>query len=201
MSTRSVAVHSVRDLLSYVLPEEEKDWDSEKQYFQLPKGMLETPTRVVKMFEEMTRGYRTDVSSLLKTFDGVSYGGMVIVRGHKFVSLCEHHLVMFEGRATVGYIPSDDRVVGLSKLARVVDAYAYRFQVQERLTEQIADAIEKYLQPKACGVVLVARHLCMCGRGVDSPEAETITSSLKGHLLTDIAARAEFMRLADTGGV
>jgi GTP cyclohydrolase I len=167
-----------------------------EDYSDLPCGMNETPKRVVKMFQELTRGYQCNISELLKTFDGVKYGGMVIVRNHKFVSLCEHHLVMFEGYATVGYLPKGEKVTGLSKLARLVDAFAYRFQVQERMTEQIADALEEHLEPKGVGVVVTARHLCMCGRGVDSPEAETITSTFRGILLDDISARSEFLTLS-----
>ncbi len=192
--TEDTAIESIYAMLYHVLPSSEIH---EEGY--LPKSMQETPLRVVRMFKELTRGYQIPIDQLLKTFDGVDYEGLVIVRRHKFVSLCEHHLVMFEGEATVGYIPSNQKVVGLSKLARLVDAFAYRFQVQERMTTQIAESLEKYLQPKGIGVILKARHLCMCGRGVDSPEAETITSSFKGVLFDDQTARMEFLHLSNHG--
>lgn len=171
--------------------------DKNELFPELPKGMLETPGRVARMFIELTRGYHADMDQLLKTFDEPECDEMVVVRKHRFVSLCEHHLVMFEGHATVGYIPNG-RVVGLSKLARLVDAYAYRFQLQERLTRQIADTLQEKLQPKGVGVVVTARHLCMCGRGVDSPEAETVTSAVRGIFKEDALTRSEFMRLLET---
>lgn len=167
-------------------------------------GLVDTPDRVLRAFTEMTDGRSVDIDALLsRQFDGESYTGMVIVRDVDFVSLCEHHLLPFTGRATVAYIPgasyTDDeprRVVGLSKLARLVDAFAHRLQIQERMTEQIADALVQHLRPEGVGVVLRATHSCMSCRGVRKADAEMVTSSLRGVLYDKASARAEFMRLA-----
>jgi GTP cyclohydrolase I len=164
----------------------------------LPTGMIETPERVIRMFEELTRGYRVDVKSLFKVFEEET-DEMVIVRGHHFVSLCEHHLAIFEGVATVGYIPKNGRVVGLSKLARLVDCFANRFQIQERMTKQIADSLVEYLNPEGCGVVIVARHSCMSCRGVGSSTSETVTSAVRGVFKEDARAREEFLLLSQIG--
>ena len=162
----------------------------------LREGLQETPMRFVKALAEYTRGYHVDPASLLKTFeDGAEhYDQMVVVRDMPVYSLCEHHLASFFGTADVGYIP-DGKVVGLSKLARVVDAYARRLQVQERLTTQVADLLDKELQPKGVGVVLRCRHLCMEARGVSIAGAKTTTSALRGAVIEKPEARAEFLRL------
>jgi GTP cyclohydrolase IA len=156
-------------------------------------GLAETPDRFIRAFQEMTAGYQVDVPALFKTFDDTS-DEMVIVRGIEFWSLCEHHLLPFHGTMTIGYIPADGRVVGLSKLARVGLAFARRLQVQERLTNEVSGAIEEHLRPRGVGVLVRASHLCMAARGVRAP-AEMVTSSLLG-AMRDPAPRAEFLDLA-----
>lgn len=165
-------------------------------------GLLETPKRVAQAWLDWTSGYEIEEpGKLLKTFkDGAEgMGGsdeLVIVNGIELYSHCEHHMAPFFGTASVAYIPQG-KVVGLSKLARVVDAYARRFQVQERLTNQIADCIQEALEPIGVGVVIRARHFCMCSRGVAKQGSTTITSALRGALRTKPEARAEFMSLVD----
>lgn len=158
-------------------------------------GLLETPQRVLKALTEMTAGYSIDPAEVLaKTFDVGPADELVVVREIPFHSMCEHHLLSFSGNATVGYLPKD-RVVGLSKLARLVDLYARRLQVQERMTHQIADAITEHLGTETAGVVIRARHSCMACRGIQK-SAEMVTSKLTGRLRDDPAARAEFLALA-----
>jgi len=161
------------------------------------EGLLETPRRVVKAWREMTDGYAVDIPALLDTtFDGDSYDEMIVVRDVSFVSLCEHHVLPFTGSATVGYLPgADGRVVGLSKLARLVEAYARRLQVQERMTRQIADALDYHLKPAGVGVVLKASHSCMACRGVRKPGAEMVTSTLLGRFREQAPTRAEFLAM------
>lgn len=162
-------------------------------------GLQDTPKRVIKAITELTSGYAEDPAThLAVTFDD-SCDQMVVVSGIRFVSMCEHHMLPFTGTASVGYLP-DGNVVGLSKLARVVDVYARRLQVQERMTEQIADAIETHLHPGGAGVVIRAHHSCMGLRGVRKPDAIMTTSSLRGIFKDDPRARAEFLDLvrADT---
>ena len=163
------------------------------------EGLLETPDRVIKAWDFWTKGYDEDPADILKTFsDGAErYDQMVVVRDIDVWSHCEHHLAPFFGVAHVAYIP-DSKIVGLSKLARLVDCYARRLQVQERLTSQIADALVEHLMPRGVGVVLQCRHLCMESRGIQSRGAATVTSSLHGDLLAETAARAEFMSLLRT---
>lgn len=159
------------------------------------EGVAETPARVVKAFKEMTDGYGVDIELLLsKTFDVENSDEMVVVRNIEFVSLCEHHLLPFTGTATVGYLPAA-RVVGLSKIARLVDAYAHRLQIQERLTTQITTALDKHLDTLGSACLIKASHSCMGCRGVRKPNAEMITSSLTGNFRTT-EARTEFLSLA-----
>lgn len=160
-------------------------------------GLKETPARVVKAWRQWTQGYHIDPESVLKAFeDGAEkYDEMVIVKDIPVYSHCEHHLAAIFGTATVAYIP-DGRIVGLSKLSRLVDVFARRLQVQERLTNQIADALQTHLQPKGVGVVIKARHLCMESRGICKQGHQTITSALRGVLRTKPEARAEFLNLA-----
>lgn len=157
------------------------------------EGLLETPKRVIKAWGEWTSGYAVDTSKLFKDFgDGAEgYDQMILIGPIPFYSHCEHHLAAIIGEAYTAYIPNG-RVAGLSKFARLVDAYAKRLQIQERMTTQIADDIEKYLNPLGCGVVLRARHMCMESRGVCKPGATTITSALRGCFHED-ACRAEFL--------
>ena len=160
------------------------------------EGLLETPKRVVRAFEEWFGGYRIDPKELLaKTFEEAGgYDEMVVVDGIRFSSHCEHHMVPIVGHAVVAYLPNK-RVVGLSKLARVVDAFARRLQVQERMTRQIADTVQEVLQPLGVGVVVRAEHLCMTTRGVRKEESTTTTSALLGRF-REPEVRAEFMALA-----
>lgn len=161
------------------------------------KDRAETIRRVAAMWREMTAGYSVDPASLLKTFEEGAQGvdEMVVVRAIPFYSTCEHHLLPFFGTATVGYVPSG-RIVGLSKVNRLVDAFARRLQVQERLTNQIADAMQDALLPVGVGVVLNARHLCMESRGIRQQGCSTITSALRGAIRDKPEARAEFLALA-----
>lgn len=173
------------------------------------EGLKETPKRVAKMYDEIFGGYKIDAKELLnKTFaedagieeevDGINYmQGMVIVRDIAFYSHCEHHMVPFFGKAHIGYIPNK-RVVGLSKLCRVVDAYARRLQIQERMTKQIADCIQEVLDPQGVMVVVEAQHLCMKMRGIKNPCADTVTSTVRG-LFEQPTTRAEFLQLIRRG--
>lgn len=160
-------------------------------------GLLETPARVVKAWDEWFDGYKADPGAMLKTFeDGAELCGdeLVIVRDIQFYSHCEHHMAPFFGTAHIAYIP-DTFIVGLSKLARLLDVFAHRLQVQERLTNQVADALCEHLQPKGVGVIVTATHFCMCSRGVNKQGSTTITSALRGAIREKPEARAEFMAL------
>ena len=159
-------------------------------------GLLETPARFLKAWQHYTSGYGKEASDLLKVFsDGAeSCDEMVIVRDIPLYSQCEHHLAPFFGVAHVAYIP-DGKIVGLSKLSRLVDMFARRLQVQERLTNQIADALNKELKPTGVGVIVRCRHLCMESRGICQQGHSTITSAMRGALLDNPSARSEFMEL------
>jgi len=158
-------------------------------------GLLETPERVASMYEELFAGMAGDPSRHLTVTFAAEHDEMVMVRDIPFASLCEHHLVPFIGRAHVAYIPgADGRITGLSKLARLVDGFARRLQVQERMTTQIAEAIERVLTPRGVLVVLEAEHLCMSMRGVKKPGTVTVTSSVRGLFRSDVATRAEAMQ-------
>jgi GTP cyclohydrolase I len=160
------------------------------------QGLSETPARVVRAFEEQFAGYDQDAAEHLdRTFDEVQgYDEVVLVSDIEVYSHCEHHMVPFVGKAHVAYIPKG-RVVGLSKLARVVDVFAKRLQIQERLTLQIAQAIEDSLAPHGVAVVLQCQHFCMCYRGVKKPGSWTTTSRLRGSFLQDAASRLELLTL------
>lgn len=160
-------------------------------------GLLETPKRVAKAWTHWCSGYNVDIPGLLKTFEDGADGcdEMVLIRNIPFYTHCEHHMAPFFGTATVAYIP-DGVIVGLSKIPRVVDAFARRLQVQERLTNQIADALQDNLKPKGVGVIIKARHLCMESRGIQQQGHETITSALRGVMRDLPEARAEFLDLA-----
>lgn len=164
------------------------------------EGLRETPARVAAAWQEWTRGYGVkEPQRLLKTFEEGASDEMVLSRGIELYSHCEHHLAPFFGTAAVAYIPAQGRVVGLSKLARVVDAYAQRLQIQERLTSEIADCISEALKPLGVAVLIRARHFCMCSRGVRKQGGETITCALRGAFRDLPEARAEFMALAAGG--
>ena len=159
------------------------------------EGLLDTPARVARAYEEIFGGMRVTAEDVLTTTFDLGHEELIIVRDIEVYSTCEHHLVPFHGVAHVGYIPGrDGRITGLSKLARLVDVYAKRPQVQERLTSQIADALMRILQPRGAIVVVSCEHLCMSMRGVRKPGARTMTSAVRG-ALTDPATRAEAMAL------
>ena len=161
------------------------------------EGLVKTPARVAKMYEFLTKGYHEDVRQVLN--DAVfaeRYNEMVIVKDIDFYSLCEHHLVPFYGKCHIAYIPNG-KIVGLSKLPRVVEVFARRLQVQERLTQQIADTLFKYLKPQGVGVVIEARHLCMMMRGVEKQNSVATTSAMLGTFRHDVKTRNEFLTLLD----
>lgn len=160
-------------------------------------GLRDTPGRVMRAWQHWTEGYEQDPAEVLKAFeDGAEeYNELIIVKGIPVYSHCEHHLAPFFGSATIGYVPHG-KIVGLSKLTRLVDCFSKRLQVQERMTSQIANALMTHLQPKAVGVVLRCRHLCMESRGIRSPGEETLTSAMLGELQPNLAMRTEFLALA-----
>ena len=162
-------------------------------------GLLKTPERVAASLDYLTQGYSMSVEDVIG--DAVfeeSHENMVMVRDIELYSLCEHHMLPFYGKAHIAYIPNG-RIVGLSKLPRVVDVFARRLQVQERLTEQVAQALSDVLAPRGVGVVIEAYHLCMMMRGVQKQNSRTLTSSLRGVFREDRATRDEFLRLAHLG--
>jgi GTP cyclohydrolase I len=159
-------------------------------------ALVKTPARVAKALTWLTRGYGLDASQVIgDALFEESHESMVMVRDIELYSLCEHHMLPFFGRAHIAYLPRG-RIVGLSKLPRVVEVFARRLQVQERLTEQIAGAIESVLEPYGVGVVIEAQHLCMMMRGVEKQNSKTITSAVRGTFRSDAKTRDEFFRLA-----
>lgn len=177
-------IEIVRRLLAYIGEDPDRE------------GLLETPARFLKAWEEYTRGYRERPEDILKSFeDGAqSVDEMVIVRDIPVYSLCEHHLAPFFGKAYVGYVP-DKRILGLSKISRLVEIFARRLQVQERLTNQIADALDTHLQPLGVAVVIECRHMCMESRGVRHTGTATVSSALRGSIKTNADTRREFLSL------
>ncbi len=158
-------------------------------------GMRDTPARVARMYQEITTGLREDASDVLQAVFEEGHDEMVMVRDIPMYSLCEHHLLPFLGRAHVAYVPSQGRITGLSKLARLVDGFAKRPQVQERLTSQVADALVERLHPQGALVVIEAEHLCMSMRGVRKPGAITVTSAVRGVFRDSMPTRLEAMNL------
>ena len=181
--SRQDALEAIRTLLTYIGEDPNRE------------GLRETPDRVLRAYGEFFAGYQQDPSEVLaKTFDETAdYNGPVVVRDIIVQSHCEHHMVSFAGRAHVAYLPSD-RVVGLSKLARLVDVYARRLQIQERLTAQIANDLQHALRPRGVAVLIEAEHHCMTMRGVRKPGAMTTTSHVTGVFLEDAVARTEILR-------
>lgn len=174
---------AVRELLAAVGEDPDRD------------GLKDTPERVARSYTELLAGYCADVHDVLGTTFDISHDEMVLVKDIELVSMCEHHLLPFAGVAHVGYIPSGDgRVTGLSKIARLVEMYGRRLQVQERLTTQIAEALVEHLDARGVIVVIEAEHQCMTMRGVRKPGSRTVTSAVRG-LLRDPATRAEAMSL------
>ena len=178
------AAAAVRELLVAIGEDPDRD------------GLRETPDRVARAYHEFTAGLRQSAEDVLTTTFDVGHDEFVLVKDLELWSMCEHHLVPFTGVAHVGYIPaSDGRITGLSKLGRLVDVFARRPQVQERLTTQVADALVRILEPRGAIVVVEAEHLCMTMRGVRKPGSRTVTSAVRGQLRDDPATRAEAMGL------
>jgi GTP cyclohydrolase I len=161
------------------------------------EGLTDTPKRVAKSLRWLTQGYRSCVEDMVGqgVFSDDGHRNMVMVRDIELYSLCEHHMLPFFGKAHVAYIPNG-KIVGLSKIPRIVDVFARRLQVQERLTDQIANAIDEVLKPSGVGVVIEASHLCMMMRGVEKQNSKTITSALRGSFRDDAKTREEFLSLA-----
>jgi GTP cyclohydrolase IA len=165
------------------------------------EGLRRTPDRVADSLKWLTRGYRQTVEEVIgEAIFNENHHNMVIVKDIEMYSLCEHHMLPFFGKVHVAYIPSG-RILGLSKVPRIVDVYARRLQVQERLTEQIAESLQRVLKPEGVGVVIEAYHLCMMMRGVEKQNSKTITSAMKGVFLSDIKTREEFLRLSSINGI
>ena len=174
---------AVRDMLELVGEDPDRD------------GLLKTPERVERSMRWLTRGYDLDAAEVIgDALFEESHQNMIVVRDIEFYSMCEHHMLPFFGKAHVAYIPNG-RIVGLSKVARVVDVFARRLQVQERLTDQIAEALDDALAPRGVGVVLEASHFCMMMRGVEKQSSRTLTSALRGVFREDASTRDEFLRL------
>lgn len=186
--SRSEAEAAVRTLIEWAGDDPDRE------------GLLDTPGRVVRAYEELFSGYESDPREYLeRTFSEVGgYDELVVLRDIRVVSFCEHHMLPFLGKAHVGYLPSD-RVVGISKLARVVHGFARRLQIQEKLTSEIAGAIHDILQPRGVGVVIVSEHSCMTMRGVNTPGSRLTTSSLTGVIRDDPRTRQEFLEFVRNG--
>jgi GTP cyclohydrolase I len=163
------------------------------------EGLLRTPLRVAKAMDYLTSGYTTSLEEVVNNavFDAEGAEEMVLVRDVEFYSMCEHHMLPFFGKATVAYLPKG-KIIGLSKIARVVDVFARRLQVQERLTNQVADALDEILDPHGVAVIMEGQHLCMMMRGVQKQESNTVTSSMRGTFRTDARTRSEFLELANS---
>jgi GTP cyclohydrolase I len=176
----------VESLLAELLKEIGEDTDRE--------GLKETPRRIAKSYKTLFGGYDKNPEELITQFDGENYDEMIICKDIDFYSTCEHHMLPFFGKAHIGYIP-DKKIIGLSKLPRILEMYARRLQNQERLTMQIAQCLDKLLKPKGVAVVINGQHLCMMARGVEKQNASMITSSCIGLFKKDSKTRTEFLRL------
>ena len=187
--TRDEAEAAVRTLLAYIGEDPTRE------------GLLETPRRVIAAFDEFYAGYTQDPAEILtRVFADVhNYDDIVVVRDIPFVSHCEHHMVPFTGKATIAYYPSGEGVVGLSKLARLVDVYARRLQTQEALTAQVLQALELNLRPRGCAVMIEAEHMCMSLRGVRKHGSSTVTTQFAGCFKSDPAEQVRFLALVRQG--
>ena len=188
--SRAEAEAAVRTLLGYIGDDPTRE------------GLLETPRRVVTAFEELYSGYTQDPAEVLtRVFEDVhGYDDIVILRAIQFASHCEHHMVPFTGRAHIAYYPSGEGVVGLSKLARLVDIFAKRLQTQEAMTAQILRALELNLRPRGCAVMIEAEHMCMSMRGIRKQGASTVTTQFAGSMKDDPAEQVRFITLVRLGG-
>jgi GTP cyclohydrolase I len=180
---KQIIMNAVRDILTAVGEDPDR------------AGLVETPKRVANMYEEMFAGLDADPKQHLKLFDETSNDEVVIVRDIPFASMCEHHLLPFVGKAHIAYIPSNNKIIGLSKFARIVDNFAKKPQVQERLTSDIADFLNDNLQPKGVAVIIEAEHMCMSIRGAKASGSITQTSALRGRMKNDAKTRAEVLAL------
>jgi len=158
------------------------------------EGLIKTPKRVAKAYEKLFSGYTQNPKDIITVFDDENYDEMIVVKDIEFYSHCEHHILPFFGRAKVGYIPNG-KIVGLSKIPRIVDIFARRLQNQERLTQQIAESIQELLQPKGVGVIIEAQHLCMMSRGVEKQQSSVSTSAMLGLFKSNANTRSEFLTL------
>lgn len=174
--------HNITRLLEYIGEDPNRE------------GLKETPTRVLRSYDEIFAGYKADPESVFTIFDGEEYDQMVLLRDVELYSVCEHHMQPFFGKAHIAYI-ADGKIIGVSKLARLMEIFSRRLQVQERIGEQIVDALMKHLKPKGAACVIEARHMCMCARGVGKQNSIMVTSSLRGAFKDEDSARAEFMNL------
>jgi GTP cyclohydrolase I len=181
-SNREQIEHHVKEILKLVGEDVERE------------GLLDTPARVTRMYEEIFAGYEVDPREVLGVTFDEQHEELVIVRDIVYYSQCEHHMAPFFGKAHIGYIPSG-KIAGLSKLARLVEAITRRLQVQERITTQIADILEQELSPHGVMVVVEGEHLCMCARGVKKPGSKTVTSAVRGEFRTSPPLRTEFLAL------
>ena len=187
VETPSLTSATFEDLVKEMLVRLDEDPERE--------GLLRTPSRVHKAFEFLTRGYNEDPEALLKNaLFTVTYDEMVIVKDVEMFSLCEHHMLPFFGKVHVAYIPNG-KVIGLSKIPRLIEMFSRRLQIQERLTTQIAETIQKVVQPQGVGVVIEARHLCMMMRGVEKQHSAAVTSSMLGCFRDEQETRTEFLSL------
>ncbi len=159
------------------------------------EGLKDTPRRVIAAYDKLFEGYKKKPEDVLTVFGDELYDEMIVVKNIEFYSMCEHHMMPFFGQAHIGYIP-DGKIIGLSKLPRLVEIYARRLQNQERLTNQIAKALYEILKPKGVGVILEAKHFCMMARGVEKQNSEVTTSALIGLFKKDLNTRGEFLKLA-----
>lgn len=176
----NLAKGAVEDLLEYIGEDLERP------------GLKETPLRVIQSYKELFSGYHQDPAHILKMFQEPC-DEMVILKDIEMVSCCEHHMLPFIGNAHIAYIPQNNQVVGISKLARLLEVYARRLQIQERICQQVVDALMKHVEPRGAACVIEASHLCISCRGVGKQNSKMITSCLKGVFLTDAAARSEFL--------
>jgi GTP cyclohydrolase I len=161
-------------------------------------GLLETPERVANMYEEIFQGLHEDIANIVRIFPEEGNEEVVIVKDIPFYSMCEHHLVPFVGVAHVAYIPSGDKIIGLSKLARIVDMVAKKPQLQERISNEVADIIQETLTPRGIAIILKAEHLCMTMRGIKKPGSKTVTAAYRGSLKADPILRREVLDLINT---
>lgn len=175
-------IGSIRNILRFIGEDPERE------------GLIDTPTRVADSYSQLFGGYGQDPSAVVKAFEDGACDEMVVLRDIEFYSMCEHHMLPFFGRAHIGYLP-DKRVIGVSKLARLLEIYSRRLQIQERIGQQVTTALMEHLKPRGAGCILTAQHLCMTCRGVGKQNSVMVTSSLKGVFLQEAKVRDEFFRM------